>query len=35
MSTREIAETIVELIEFTTNTYDAVEQVEEYLEQLS
>ena len=35
MSTREIAETIVELIESTTNTYDAVEQVEEYLEEIS
>jgi len=34
MSTREIAETIVELIESTTNTYDAVEQVEEYLVQI-
>ncbi len=29
-----MAETIVELIDSTTNTYDAVEQVEEYLEQL-
>ena len=35
MSTREIAETIVELIESATNTYDAVEQVEEYLEEIS
>tara|TARA_R100000951_G_C2649870_1_gene183981 strand:- start:1682 stop:1789 length:108 start_codon:yes stop_codon:yes gene_type:complete len=34
MSIREMAETIVELIDSTTNTYDAVEQVEEYLEQL-